>query len=877
MAGNYRFEMDQKDIVRSLITTVGSFIQDRLIDREQRNQHKELCAERLAAEDGSSDKGTEVRYSDQAVLANLDWGIDALEEAISTSNMETKMARLDYAEKMLQVSAMLNASQKTAGVPNFYLSAWAHLNLSYLWMLRNNVHNAVLHILEMFIVDPFFSRIDFSPELWKHLFLPHMSSIVGWYSEERQRIVMDVIPDSSDLSFTMDFDNYFNESLILSVRPEQAEKIQELEQLYGQSLDENTRLYAKYYKDCINYDSATSRKVIPMLPIAEAPMTPLHELSNSIPDYVKFGPILPKSAGFSPVLKAKEQAREASRLNATSTSSENLEDSAAWHSREENPESEDFDDCPDAYIESKDIPREIVSNSGFIRTEKDDEASSYVSNSSTRVKDEGATLKRQPAMDNICGQSPSNSTRVNSPRSSTKISSPKAGTNSGKGPTSVLRLLSTRAMDSRSSTSLPDSPSLCDDNSIISPADSDGEMTGQQTSARESVGRAQSVRQVFPKSQDLLRILSAPSLARFFNDPVTLETGQTYERKAIQEWMNRGNTTCPITRQPLSATSLPKTNYVLKRLITSWKDQHPELAQEFSCTETPRSYLGNSSPKDMPSESILFPTSNLLTLASINNETEHKPRRLMRAALSTSPTSVISQAAVETVINALKPYTLCLCNSEDLQECEASVLTVARIWEDSKVDSGIHTYLSSPAIVNGFVEILSASLNRDVLRTTIYILSKLIYADDRVGGLLTSIDSDFYCLAALLSKGLAEAAVLMYLLRPSVSQLSGHRLISSLINILSNKNEDPTGLQFVIAPKDAAVALLEQIVMGGDESDSSLNAMKVISADGIPALLNCLNTVDGRQSIVSILLCCIRVRYNLQDYDSKQNRVIFCS
>ncbi|CAI9763800.1 unnamed protein product [Fraxinus pennsylvanica] len=883
MAGNYRFELDQKDIVRSLVTTVGSFIQDRLIDKEQRNQHKEQCAERLAAEDGNSDKDTEVRYSDQAVLANLDWGIDALEEAISTSNMETKMARLDYAEKMLQVSAMLNACQKTAGVPNFYLSAWAHLNLSYLWKLRNDIHNAVLHILEMFIVDPFFSRIDFAPELWKHLFLPHMSSIVGWYSEERRNIVMDVIPDSSDLSFTVDFDNYFNESLILSVRPEQAERIQELEQLYGQSLDENTRLYAKYYKDCMNYDSATSRKVIPMLPIAEAPMTPLHEVSHSIPDYVKFGPILPKSAGFSLVLKAKENAREASRLKETSTFSENLERSATWDAREEIPgEREDRDDGSDAYIESKDSPREIVSNSGF-RTEKDDGASSYVSNSSTGVKDEEATSKRQLAMDYICRQSPSNSTIMNSPRSPRKISSPKAGINYEKGPTSVLRLLSTRAMDSRISTSLPDSPSFCNDNSSISPADSDGEVTGQQKTARESVGCAQSVKQVFPKSflnesdegsqsyvsspmSEMLTPQSRPPkdfvcpiTGQIFNDPVTLETGQTYERKAIQEWMNRGNTTCPITRQPLSATSLPKTNYVLKRLITSWKDQHPELAQEFSCTETPRSYLGNSSPKDMPLESILSPTSNLLTLGSINNETERKPRRLMRAALSASPTSVISQAAVETVINALKPYILCLCNSEDLQECEAAVLTIARIWEDSKVDSGIHTYLSSPAIVNGFVEILSASLNRDVLRTTIYILSKLIYADDTVGGLLTSIDSDFYCLAALLNKGLAEAAVLMYLLRPSISQLSGHHLMSSLVTIISNKNEDTMGLQLVIAPKDAAVALLERIVTEGDENDSSLNAMNIIYTDGIPALLNCLNRVDGRQSVVSILLCCIRV------------------
>lgn len=314
MAGNYRFEMDQKDIARQVNTTVDSFIRDRLINKEERTQHKEQCAERLAAEDGSSgeDRG-EVRYSDQAVLANLDWGIEALEEAIETSNMETKLARLDYAEKMLQVCAMLNSDQKTAGVPNFYLSAWAHLNLAYLWKLRNNVHNSVIHVLEMFIVDPFFSRIDFAPELWKDLFLPHMGSIAGWYSEERHKLVMEVIPDSSDLSFTIDLDQFFNESLIF--RPDQVEKLQKLEQLFGESLDESTRLYAKYFKDCLNSDSTnTGRKVIPMLPIAEPPMTPLHEVSRSIPDFVKFGPVLPKSAGFAPFLKAKDSIREASRL-----------------------------------------------------------------------------------------------------------------------------------------------------------------------------------------------------------------------------------------------------------------------------------------------------------------------------------------------------------------------------------------------------------------------------------------------------------------------------------------------------------------------------------------------------------------------------------
>ncbi|CAH1446312.1 unnamed protein product [Lactuca virosa] len=273
-----------------------------LLDQRQRALQKEQCGERLAAEDESSNKDTAVRYSDQAVLANLDWGMDTLEEAINTSNTETKMARLDHAEKMLQVCAMLNSSDKTAGVPNFYLSAWAHLNLSYLWKLRNNVTNAVLHVLEMFSVDPFFSRIDFAPEIWKTLFLPHMSSIVGWYSEERHRIMMNMIPDSGDLSFTADFDQN----------------------------------YANYFKDCMNHDPETSKKAIPMMPIAEAPMTPLHEVSRKIPDYVRFGPILPKSAGFSPVLKPNKNSREAS--SATHIDSENLEDSAAWDIQEGIPE-----------------------------------------------------------------------------------------------------------------------------------------------------------------------------------------------------------------------------------------------------------------------------------------------------------------------------------------------------------------------------------------------------------------------------------------------------------------------------------------------------------------------------------------------------------
>eukprot|EP00250_Pteridium_aquilinum_P029521 c39596_g1_i1 orf=89-340(+) len=73
-----------ESIVGTLVSVVGNYTLDALLDVEQRRQHKELCAERLAAQDN-----VEVQYAEQAVLANLDWGIDALEEAIMTSNEET--------------------------------------------------------------------------------------------------------------------------------------------------------------------------------------------------------------------------------------------------------------------------------------------------------------------------------------------------------------------------------------------------------------------------------------------------------------------------------------------------------------------------------------------------------------------------------------------------------------------------------------------------------------------------------------------------------------------------------------------------------------------------------------------------------------------
>lgn len=345
------------------------------------------------------------------------------------------------------------------------------------------------------------------------------------------------------------------------------------------------------------------------------------------------------------------------------------------------------------------------------------------------------------------------------------------------------------------------------------------------------------------------------------NDPVTLETGQTYEREAIQEWLERGNTSCPITRQPLASDMLPKTNYVLKRLITSWREKHPEIAQ----AESPNATVNSFAERESNVSSPLSKVRGFSVQKGTNDHVNSRSRGFLSSAIATSPTSVISQAAVENIISGLQSHVSCLCTSDNLEECEAAVLAIAKLWKEGQGDTAVHSYLCKPAIVNGFAEILSASMNREVLKKSIYVLSDLIYADETVGETLTSVDSDFDCLAVLLKNGLAEAAVLIYQLRPAYSQLSVHEFVPSLLQIVLNRTKSMDTFQLVMEPKEAALGLLEQILMGGDENSRSLSALSVISSNCITHLVKCLERVEGRASIISILLCCMRVDKSCRD------------
>ncbi|WRX31583.1 WD40 repeat - like 10 [Theobroma cacao] len=315
-----------------------------------------------------------------------------------------------------------------------------------------------------------------------------------------------------------------------------------------------------------------------------------------------------------------------------------------------------------------------------------------------------------------------------------------------------------------------------------------------------------------------------PITSHIFDDPVTLETGQTYERRAIQEWLDRGNSTCPITRQNLQSTQLPKTNYVLKRLIGSWQEKNP-------------------GPVPHQSEN--------------HQDIESKPM-VKSIVPATSPNSVISQATMDRTINELRQAITNLCMSEILKESERAVLQIERFWQDMNIEPDILTMLSKPPVINGFVEILFNSVDLQVLKATFFLLCELGSRDDAVIHTLTRVDSDVERIVALFKEGLEEAVVLIYLLQPSTTGLVAMDVVESLLAIIKKRDDDIP--KMCMKPKTASVLLLRQILQSNEENVASSIISIIVSSKVIESIVSSLEAewAVERIAAVGILRRCIQ-------------------
>ncbi|KAF9678959.1 hypothetical protein SADUNF_Sadunf07G0090500 [Salix dunnii] len=71
-------------------------------------------------------------------------------------------------------------------------------------------------------------------------------------------------------------------------------------------------------------------------------------------------------------------------------------------------------------------------------------------------------------------------------------------------------------------------------------------------------------------------LFMCPISLDLIKDPVTLCTGQTYDRSSIEKWLAAGNLTCPVTMQKLQDPSMVPNN-TLRHLIDQWLQIGPQF------------------------------------------------------------------------------------------------------------------------------------------------------------------------------------------------------------------------------------------------------------------------------------------------------------
>lgn len=99
--------------------------------------------------------------------------------------------------------------------------------------------------------------------------------------------------------------------------------------------------------------------------------------------------------------------------------------------------------------------------------------------------------------------------------------------------------------------------------------------------------------------------------------------GKNFEKKAILDWLNRGNVNCPLTRQPLKPSLLIPNNN-LKMSITRWKQNLgvPDKVDDdsSSSSETENDFVGLLQVEENSSEDSTPNTTEISQADSIEDE-----------------------------------------------------------------------------------------------------------------------------------------------------------------------------------------------------------------------------------------------------------------
>ncbi|KAK7295857.1 hypothetical protein RJT34_18769 [Clitoria ternatea] len=464
--------------IQAVVSILNGYIKCFLKDEDFRATLRHNCFSSLSSVQVEED---EKDITETKVIRSLEQAIETIEKTAEETISTTYLKRT-----MMQLSIITGLSlndfkyECTCGIPNYKLSACAHLYLSVVYMMQRKNKVSAKHLLQVFCDSPFQARTILLPELWEHLFSPQLSHLKAWYNKEAR-----VLVDS----------------------PSKTRKIKLLQKVYNEHLDSGTHVFAVYYKDWLTEG-------------AESPPIP----SIGIPS---IGSQEGSSLGHS----SSESASSTEPFSPQPMVSKKLYDSMfgclskpGVYKPKDNKDADILENSVIGSYGSTIVKQTLTYESETVKfTDQDiEDFNQSVAIDSFHPKRTSMTIEDEWQKKNL-------SYDINN----------------------------TSSMQTNSNSHIVDAQpnEKANELALIKP--------NKISSASEGM--------YFPSiPQEFI----CPLTGNIFEEPVTLETGETFEREAIKEWFEKGNRTCPVTGNALECVAMPFTNLILKRLIDNWKSEH---------------------------------------------------------------------------------------------------------------------------------------------------------------------------------------------------------------------------------------------------------------------------------------------------------------
>ncbi|XVF69739.1 hypothetical protein PTKIN_Ptkin11bG0106000 [Pterospermum kingtungense] len=493
---------------------------------------------------------------ERKVIVNLEQAIEMVEKSVadSVSGKELKKAALQ-----LSVITGLGSNDLqdsfTDGVPNTMLSSCAHLYLSVIYKLQKKDRVSAKHLLQVFCDSPSQARKNLLPELWDYLFFPHLSHLKAWYNHEA---------DS------------------LSDTPSRERKLKLLEKVYNEIMDSSTFQLAVYYKDWL-----TEGVEAPSFPSIQVPSVSVGNIQLEVSPAHSPDPAS-SARPFSPQPMVSKRLYDAVFGRSSKPRQEETED---------NVESHYYDTYRRSSADSTvDVKRTLTCSSEALKHPYQDkgEASSKSSSQDdasflslsghfedlTMHQEDGISStteeeRRLPALSRLQEKDihcTNNSFKAdNTWKLTTRFYDMPHAPVVLNANALMLKRLAKSAFELQQSDSSDNLPLSILPNPSEEAIHDSLEIPTESKASFEELHESNRYFDEESIFSSIPNDFICPLTGKLFEEPVTLETGQTFERVAIKEWFNQGNRTCPVTGKFLEYLSVPLTNFILKRIIDSWK------------------------------------------------------------------------------------------------------------------------------------------------------------------------------------------------------------------------------------------------------------------------------------------------------------------